>query len=457
LAGADVLFTGWVPTGSYSAAEKTALRDFVRDGGTLIATTDDGGHTMVDAFGLTQGDGGGNPTENTITDPAHPIANGAFGTVTQFNQYQATGHYPTLGPNAHEVGRNAQGTTLAVIERGALGAGSGAAIFVADVDVFTSPGATENETLIKNIFAFAAGEGARPAMSIDDVRAAEGDAGATTFTFTVRLSAPSTDPVRVHYATADGTATAPSDYTPAGGDVEFSPGQTSKPVGVVVNGDTAAEADEGFLVNLSSATGARLADARGVATIANDDSAVQASAAQLPPPVPGKQVNVLPEGTVTIKLPGSSKFVELAADRQVPVGTVIDTLKGSVMLVAASDKNGGTATATFYDGIFKLGQTKDAKPTTTLKLVEKLTCGGGTASAAARKKKKRRLWGDGSGKFRTDGSYSSATVRGTKWLVQDSCTSTLTKVARGKVAVRDFGKRKTVIVKAGKQYIARRR
>ena len=60
LAGVDVLFTGWVPTGSYSIAEKAALRAFVLAGGTLIATTDDSGHTMVDAFGLTQGDGGGN-------------------------------------------------------------------------------------------------------------------------------------------------------------------------------------------------------------------------------------------------------------------------------------------------------------------------------------------------------------------------------------------------------------
>jgi ferric-dicitrate binding protein FerR (iron transport regulator) len=46
-------------------------------------------------------------------------------------------------------------------------------------------------------------------------------------------------------------------------------------------------------------------------------------------------------------------------------------------------------------------------------------------------------------------------VVGTKWLVEDRCDSTLTKVARGKVSVRDFGKRKTVIVRAGKQYLAR--
>ena len=88
--------------------------------------------------------------------------------------------------------------------------------------------------------------------------------------------------------------------------------------------------------------------------------------------------------------------------------------------------------------------------------MEKLSCPKrGKASAAAKRKKKRRLWGDGQGKFRTEGSYSSATVRGTKWLVQDRCTSTLTRVVRGRVSVRDFVKKKTVLVRAGKKYIAR--
>ncbi len=177
----------------------------------------------------------------------------------------------------------------------------------------------------------------------------------------------------------------------------------------------------------------------------------------LPPPVAGKSVNALfKSGTVKIKLPGSRVFVALGAGRQIPVGTIVDTLKGRVTIVAAADKNGGTATADFYGGIFKLGQTKGAHPITTLKLVEKLSCKqSGKASAAAKKKKKRHLWGDGKGKFRTEGSYSSATVRGTKWLVQDTCTSTLTRVKRGRVAVRDFVKRKTVLVKAGKKYVAR--
>ena len=74
---------------------------------------------------------------------------------------------------------------------------------------------------------------------------------------------------------------------------------------------------------------------------------------------------------------------------------------------------------------------------------------------AAAKKKKRRLWGDGSGKFQTKGKHSAATVVGTKWLVEDRCKSTLTKVTRGKVRVRDFVKGKNVVVRAGKQYVAR--
>ena len=58
-----------------------------------------------------------------------------------------------------------------------------------------------------------------------------------------------------------------------------------------------------------------------------------------------------------IKLPGSSAFVALTEGQQIPVGTIVDATKGRVTIVAAADKNGGTATADFYGGIFKLGQT----------------------------------------------------------------------------------------------------
>jgi hypothetical protein len=173
----------------------------------------------------------------------------------------------------------------------------------------------------------------------------------------------------------------------------------------------------------------------------------------LPPPEAGRNVNGLPKsGTVKVKLPGSRRFRTLAEGEQLPVGTIVDTLKGRVTLVAA-----GGQIADFYGGIFRIGQGKGAKPLTTLTLVEKLSCprAGRAAAAAKKRKKKRRLWGDGSGKFRTKGKHSAATVVGTRWLVEDRCTSTLTRVVRGRVSLRDFVKRKTVIVRAGKKYVAR--
>jgi hypothetical protein len=131
-------------------------------------------------------------------------------------------------------------------------------------------------------------------------------------------------------------------------------------------------------------------------------------------------------------------------------GAEVDTRNG-VVEITRSD--GGVAK--FYDGIFKLSQSGGI---TTLTLTEKLTgckTSKKKASAAATKPKTRKLWGDGKGKFRTRGQYSAATVRGTKWLVQDTCTNTLTRVAQGVVAVEDFAKKKTILIKKGKRYTAR--
>jgi hypothetical protein len=179
----------------------------------------------------------------------------------------------------------------------------------------------------------------------------------------------------------------------------------------------------------------------------------------LPPPVLRKLFNAVPKsGKVRVKLPRKKKFRRLTEGEQLPVGTTVDTRRGRVTVIAAANKNGGTATADFYDGVFKLTQGKGKKPITTLTLVEKLTgCKAASkqASAAAKKKRKRRLWGDGKGRFQTKGKHSAATVVGTKWLVEDRCTSTLTRVARGKVKVRDFEKNKTVFVRKGHRYIAR--
>jgi hypothetical protein len=110
-----------------------------------------------------------------------------------------------------------------------------------------------------------------PTMSIDDVSGIEGPSGSTqTFTFHVTLSAASTGPVSVHFATQDGSANAPSDYLSTSGDLTFAPGETSKNVPVTVNGDDVPEFDEDFFVKLTGADGATFADDTGKGTILTD-------------------------------------------------------------------------------------------------------------------------------------------------------------------------------------------
>lgn len=111
----------------------------------------------------------------------------------------------------------------------------------------------------------------RPVVSIGDVTVAEGNAGSRTAVFSVSLSEPTSAPVTVAYATADGTATADADYRPTAGTVSFAPGATSASVEVTVMGDTLVEGHEDFFVVLSDATGAEIGDGTGRGLIVDDD------------------------------------------------------------------------------------------------------------------------------------------------------------------------------------------
>jgi hypothetical protein len=111
-----------------------------------------------------------------------------------------------------------------------------------------------------------------PALSIDNTAVNEGDSGTANATFTVMLSSPSSQTVTVNYATANGTATAGSDYQAASGMLTFSPLETTKSINVVVNGDVNFEPNEAFVVNLSNPVNATIAEAQGGAQITNDDA-----------------------------------------------------------------------------------------------------------------------------------------------------------------------------------------
>jgi hypothetical protein len=112
-----------------------------------------------------------------------------------------------------------------------------------------------------------------PVMAIGDCAVAEGDAGGQSCTLAVGLSAPSSHTVTASFATADGSASAGSDYTASSGALTFSPGQVTKSVTVTVLGDSAVEGDEDFVVNLSGLTNATAGDLQGRGTILDDDAA----------------------------------------------------------------------------------------------------------------------------------------------------------------------------------------
>jgi parallel beta-helix repeat protein len=114
-------------------------------------------------------------------------------------------------------------------------------------------------------------------LTINDVTQAEGNAGTTNFVFTVTMSGVSGSNVTVNYQTADGTATAGSDYTAATDVATILAGDTTTTITVAVSGDAATEADETFFVNLSGSVGATIADNQGVGTITNDDAALTLS------------------------------------------------------------------------------------------------------------------------------------------------------------------------------------
>lgn len=136
-----------------------------------------------------------------------------------------------------------------------------------------------------------------PTLSINDTSVAEGNSGTRNAVFTVTLSAAATSPVSVSFATANGTATAGSDYLATSGSVTIPTGARTAVINVPVNGDTLVEPNETLFVNLSASSGATLADAQGLATISNDDSAATS---------PGIGVNVSSFNFGNVPVGGSS-------------------------------------------------------------------------------------------------------------------------------------------------------
>jgi hypothetical protein len=204
---------------------------------------------------------------------------------------------------------------------------------------------------------------------------------------------------------------------------------------------------------------------------AGDDGGGAAPAdAQMPEelrgvPAPKQGVSVVvaaDRGAVRIRRPGESQFVPLEAAGRVPVGSVLDARRGRVQLVSATGADGAVQSGLFWGARFRATQSRRGGGMTTLTLrgPELRGCRHRTAKLAFASKKRRRsrsLWGrDHHGRFRTHGHDSVATARGTAWVTRETCAGTRTRVREGAVSVRDLRRHRTVLVKAGHSYLARR-
>jgi hypothetical protein len=184
----------------------------------------------------------------------------------------------------------------------------------------------------------------------------------------------------------------------------------------------------------------------------------------------GETVVVAPgQGKVLVRRPGSRRFRKLSAAATLPIGTVVDAREGRIRLTTALDGAGEFQTGRFWGARFQIRQGHNAQGMTSL-----LLRGGDFGRCPARasslahasvvprenptaRRVVRSLWArDHGGRFRTYGNNSVATARGTAWVTRDRCDGTVTRVREGAVAVKDRRTGRTVVVRAGGSYLAKR-
>lgn len=259
-------------------------------------------------------DSGNNSTDFTLTTPAprngaspvspcatpNPsisiadaiVAEGNSGTATLTFNVTLSGPAPTGGVGFSFATADGTATTADGDYAANSGSGSVAAGGTSTTVTVTVNGDTKlenNETLTVTLSGLSnatagdltatgtvTNDDTQPSLAIADVSVTEGNAGTTTATFTITQSAVSGLATTFDLATADDTAsTADNDYVANGATgVTIPAGATTATFDVAINGDTTAEPNETFFVNLVNATNATIADPQAVGTITNDDVAV---------------------------------------------------------------------------------------------------------------------------------------------------------------------------------------
>jgi hypothetical protein len=146
-------------------------------------------------------------------------------------------------------------------------------------------------------------------LSVSDAAVLDPSSGLAMMTFPVTLSAPSSQTVKVNYATiANGTAVGAStpaagvNYLNVVGTLTFAPGQRSQTVSVTILAEPATRPDVNFTMALSSPSFATVARNAAVGTIVNGQQVVSPPTSRLTFTVPMTQIALTSNGQTLIAL-----------------------------------------------------------------------------------------------------------------------------------------------------------
>jgi len=269
---------------------------------------------------------------------------------------------PTTATVGAKDGNAAANRTALSATISSLAIGNGATFCIRWTD---TDAASSDDGLAIDDFSITVSGTPTPSLTINDVGINEGDAGTVLATFTASLSAPAgPGGVSFDIATANGTASAGSDYVAQALSGQTIPaGSSSYNFSVVVNGDTTAEANETFFVNISNVTGAIVGDAQGQGTIQNDDvTVVQIHDIQgngLTSPLNGATVTT--EGIVTAQKFNNGFFLQTAdasvdADPNTSQGIFVFTSTAPPATAAVGNRIRVTGTVTEFTPSTNLNQ-----------------------------------------------------------------------------------------------------
>jgi uncharacterized protein YhjY with autotransporter beta-barrel domain len=240
-------------------------------------TNDDFPSISIDNVTVTEGNGGTTNAVFTVALSAPAATGGVTFDIATFNRFALAGQdYVANSQTGVVIPAGATSTTFTVVV-------NGDALNEPDEDFFVRianvTGAFVNGSQGLGVIT---NDDPLPTLSISSPSILEGNIGIRTLNFTVTLDAPSGQTVSVNVATANGTATAGSDYVGASGSFAFQPGETSKTFAVTVNSDAVPEATESFTAVLSGAVNASIGTGTGNGTIINDDVALDLLPENLP-------------------------------------------------------------------------------------------------------------------------------------------------------------------------------